>query len=227
MLEEDMAALIERAGALAYEEQIYLQIGVIVFRNTDHYPFMENRAILFDPTGGMAWDYHKANPTPGENMMIAAGPHILPTVDTPYGRLATLICYDADFPELARQAGQAGVDILLAPYKDWESVSAQHAQMATFRAIENGVWMVRPSLSGISTIVDPQGRVLAQVSAFGPDEPTVVATVATHGTPTPYAQFGDVFAYICLIGLAMLAGLAIAQRRQRNTLIPRIAEEPI
>jgi apolipoprotein N-acyltransferase len=225
MLEEDMAALIERAGAVAHEEQIYLQIGVIVFRNTDHYPFMENRAILFDPTGAVVWDYHKANPTPGENMVMAAGPRVLPTVDTPYGRLATLICYDADFPELARQAGKAGVDILLAPYKDWESVSAQHAQMATFRAIENGVWIVRPSLSGISTIVDPQGRVLAQVSAFGPDEPTVVATVATQRISTPYAQFGDVFAYMCLIGLVLLAGLAIAQRRQRKILVPLIANE--
>lgn len=227
MLEEDMAALIERAGAVAHEEQIYLQIGVIVFRNTDHYPFMENRAILFDPTGAVVWDYHKANPTPGENMVMAAGPRVLPTVDTPYGRLATLICYDADFPELARQAGQAGVDILLAPYKDWQSVSAQHAQMATFRAIENGVWLVRPSLSGVSTVVDPQGRVLAQVSAFGPDEPTVVATIGAQGTPTPYAQFGDVFAYTCLVGLAMLVGLAIAQGRQRHSPIPRIAEEPV
>jgi apolipoprotein N-acyltransferase len=227
MLEEDMAALIERAGAVAHDEQIYLQIGVIVFRNTDHYPFMENRAILLDPTGTVVWDYHKANPTPGENMKIAAGPHILPTVDTPYGRLATLICYDADFPELARQAGKAGVDILLAPYKDWQSVSAQHAQMATFRAIENGVWMVRPSLSGVSTIVDPQGRVLAQVSAFGPDEPTAVATIGTQGTPTPYAQFGDVFAYLCLVALTMLAGLAIVQRRQRDARVPVIAEEPV
>jgi apolipoprotein N-acyltransferase len=69
--------------------------------------------------------------------------------------------------------------------------------------------------------------VLAQVSAFGPDEPTAVATVATQGMPTPYAQFGDVFAYMCLIGLAMLAGLAIAQRRQRDTQIPLIAEEPV
>jgi apolipoprotein N-acyltransferase len=188
---------------------------------------MENRAILLDPTGAVVWDYHKANPTPGENMRIAAGPRVLPTVDTPYGRLATLICYDADFPELARQAGKAGVDILLAPYYDWQSVSAQHAQMATFRAIENGVWMVRPSSSGISTIVDPQGRVLAQVSAFGPDEPTVVAIVATQGTPTPYAQYGDVFAYVCLLGLAALVVLAIAQRRQRNTLIPLIGEEPV
>jgi apolipoprotein N-acyltransferase len=55
----------------------------------------------------------------------------------------------------------------------------------------------------------------------------VVATVATQGTPTPYAQFGDVFAYMCLIGLVVLAGLAIAQRRQRNTLIPLIGEEPV
>jgi apolipoprotein N-acyltransferase len=219
--------LIERAGAVAHEEHIYLQIGVIVFRNTNHFPFMENRAILLDPTGALIWDYHKANPTPGENMQIVAGPRVLPIVDTPYGRLATLICYDTDFPDLARQAGKAGVDILLAPYKDWQSVSTQHAQMATFRAIENGVWMVRPSLSGVSTIVDPQGRVLAQVSAFGPDEPTVVATVATQGTPTPYALYGDVFAYVCVLGLAMLALLAIAQRRQRISSIPRIAEEPI
>jgi apolipoprotein N-acyltransferase len=222
-----MAALIERAAAVAQEEQIYLQIGVIVFRNTDHYPFMENRAILLDPTGAQVWDYHKAYPTPGENMMIAAGPRLLPMVDTPYGRLATLICYDVDFPEFARQAGQAGVDILLAPYKDWQSVSAQHAQMATFRAIENGVWLVRPSLSGISTVVDPQGRVLAQVSAYGPDEPTAVATIGTQGTPTPYAQFGDVFAYACILGLAALALLALAQRRQRNAPAPLVADEPV
>jgi len=216
VLEEDMPALIGRAATLAREQQAYLQIGVIVFRNTDHFPFMENRAVLLDPTGDMVWDYHKARPTPGENMVIAAGPRVLPTVDTPYGRLATLICYDADFPELARQAGHAGVDILLAPYKDWKSVSAQHAQMAAFRAIENGVWLVRPSLSGISTVVDPQGRVLAQASAFGPDEPTVVATVADQGTPTPYAQFGDVFAWASLIGLAVLSALAAGIRPRRN-----------
>jgi apolipoprotein N-acyltransferase len=55
----------------------------------------------------------------------------------------------------------------------------------------------------------------------------VVAIVATQGTPTPYAQYGDVFAYVCLLGLAALVVLAIAQRRQRNTLIPLIGEEPV
>jgi apolipoprotein N-acyltransferase len=212
IIEEDTAAVLERAGKLARSAQIYLQLGLIVFNNSDHYPFMQNRAVLLDPTGAVVWDYHKARPTPGENTKVVAGPAVVPTVDTPYGRLATVICYDADFPALVRQAGQAGVDILLLPYKDWASVRVQHAQMATFRAIENGVSLVRPSLSGLSTAVDAQGRILAQVDAFTTDAPTLVAMVATHGIPTLYARIGDSFAYLCLVGLVMLILLARGRR---------------
>ncbi len=222
VLEEDTPALIARAASLARREGIYLQVGLVVFRNTDRYPFMENRAVLLDPTGATAWDYHKAYPTPGENMMIAAGPRTLPVVDTPYGRLAIAICYDVDFPDLIRQAGQAGVDILLAPYKDWESIRVQHAQMAIFRAVENGFAIVRPSLSGVSTIIDAQGRVLAQVDAFGPDEPTAVATVATQHATTLYARFGDWFAYLCVVGFAALI-LATLLRRTSQVVARRPA----
>ena len=195
VLAEEVATVLGRAGTLAQARQIYLQVGLIVFRNSDHFPFMENRAVLLDPTGAVVWDYHKARPTPGENTMVVAGPPLVPTVDTPYGRLATVICYDADFPELVRQVGRAGVDILLLPYKDWHSVKIQHAQMATLRAIENGVSLVRPSLSGLSTAVDPQGRILAQVDAFATEAPTLVTMVATHGMPTLYPWLGDSFAY--------------------------------
>ena len=222
VLEEDAPALIARAASLARQQGIYLQVGLVVFRNTDHYPVLENRAVLLDSTGTTAWDYHKAHPTPGENMMIAAGPRTLPVVDTPYGRLAIAICYDVDFPDLIRQAGQAGVDMLLAPYKDWESVRVQHAQMAIFRAIENGFVIVRPSLSGISTIVDAQGRVLAQADAFGPGEPTAVATVATQHATTLYARFGDWFAYLCVAGFAALT-TAMVLRRTTQVVVPRPA----
>jgi apolipoprotein N-acyltransferase len=173
---------------------------------------MENRAVLLDPTGATAWDYHKAHPTPGENMMVVAGPRSLPVVDTPYGQLATAIRYDVDFPDLIRQAGQAGVDILLAPYKDWESIRVQHAQMAIFRAVENGFAIVRPSLSGISTIIDAQGRVQAQADAFGAGEPTAVANVATQHATTLYARFGDWFAYLCVSGFAALILAALLRR---------------
>jgi predicted amidohydrolase len=41
--------------------------------------------------------------------------HIVPTIDTPYGRLAAMICVDADFPTTARQIGQVRADILILP----------------------------------------------------------------------------------------------------------------
>jgi apolipoprotein N-acyltransferase len=223
MLEEDVPALVARAAMLARQHGSYLQVGVIVFRNTDRYPFMENRAILVDPTGATVWDYHKAHPTPGENMMVVAGPRVVPVVTTPYGRLATVICYDADFPELVRQAGQAGADLLLVPSKDWQSVSAQHARMATFRAIEVGLWVVRPVSSGVSAVVDPYGQVLAQTDAFSGVEPTVTAVIVARGSSTLYTRFGDWFAYLCVAGLATLTGLAFGRRRVAVGPVPKPA----
>jgi apolipoprotein N-acyltransferase len=168
------------------------------------------------------WDYHKAHPTPGENMMVVAGPRVVPVVTTPYGRLATVICYDADFPELVRQAGQASADLLLVPSKDWQSVSAQHARMATFRAIEAGLWVVRPVSSGISAVVDPYGQVLAQTDAFLGAEPTTTAVMVSRGTPTLYTRFGDWFAYLCVAGLVVLAGWALVRRYAVSAMTPQV-----
>ncbi len=225
VIEEASAALIENAKKLASEEQVYLQIAILVFRNTDHFPFLENRVLMFGPTGSLVWDYHKARPTPGENTAIIAGPSVIPTVDTPYGRLATVICYDNDFPDLIRQVGQSGVDILLLPYKDWASIKVQHAQMAALRAIENGVSLVRPTLSGLSTAVDPQGRTLAQVDSYVTDAPTLVALVPTQGMPTLYARIGDTFAYLCIAGLLWLIVLAFLQRSTHKPVI--LVGEPL
>jgi apolipoprotein N-acyltransferase len=222
VLEEDVGALVARAAALAQQQDIYLQIGLIMFGKTDHYPFLENRVILLDPDGTTVWDYHKAHPTPGENMSVVAGPLVVPVVTTPYGRLATVICYDADFPELVRQAGQAGADILLVPSQDWPSVSAQHAQMATFRAIEDGLWVVRPVNSGISGVIDPYGQVLAQADSFSSGAPTMMATIVSRGTATLYVRFGDWFAYLCIAGLLALAALALVRRSTTIAAVPQV-----
>jgi len=222
VLEEDIPDVLARAANVAAGEHVYLQIGLVIFRDSEHYPFMENRAILFDPTGAQVWDYHKAYPTPGENTMVVAGPPIVPTVDTPYGRLATVLCYDNDFPELVRQAGQAGVDILFVPSKDWDSVKIQHAEMAKFRAIENGLSIVRPALSGLSSTIDPFGRITAQVNSFTTPDPTLRAQVSTGGTPTLYSHLGDGFAYLCLLALVFIIFLAFPGRRATDVPLPQM-----
>jgi len=212
--EEDAATVLERAAGLARREGIYLQIGLGSIGRGEHHPFAENRAVLFGPAGELLWDYHKAHLVPiGDAAEMAPGPASVPTVDTPHGRLATVICFDGSFVGYTRQAGLAGTDILFAPADDWYQNRYDHANMHVFRAIENGVALVRPGAKGITYITDRLGRVLAQSDYFAasPAAITLIA-VPTAGVPTLYTLIGDSFAYAVAAGLALLALLALARR---------------
>jgi apolipoprotein N-acyltransferase len=75
----------------------------------------------------VAWEYNKVRPVPGpEAAMQIRGDRKLRSLDTPYGRLSSVICFDADFPQLLRQAGALGTDILLDPSNDWRAIDSWH-----------------------------------------------------------------------------------------------------
>ena len=212
ILKEDEASFMARAQTLADEANIYLQVGLSTYRELAGSIQTENRAILLTPEGRVAWDYHKAKPTPGD--ADQPGPGLVPTIDTPHGKLATVICQDDLFPGLVSQAGRSGVDILLLPSNDWPAVAEWHSQVATFRAIENGVAIVRPTARGISSVTDHTGRTLAYRADYaGGDEQTLVAAVPTKGAATVYPYTRDAFAYLSVAGLAGLTGLALIRAR--------------
>lgn len=144
----------------------------------------------------------------------APGPGIVPVVDTPYGRLATVICFDADFPPLVRQAGRVRADILLVPASDWQPVAEMHSRMATFRAIENGMALVRPTRQGTSLAVDHQGRLLGyKADYFVGDDQTMVVNLPIRGASTLYGAIGDSFAYLAVACFIALAAIALLRRR--------------
>jgi apolipoprotein N-acyltransferase len=219
VLVEDQRAVVQRAAELAAQEGIYLQISMIVLLNTDGDdggPVNENHAVMLDPDGDVVWDYLKSKPTPGDGH--EAGPGVLPTVDTPFGRLSTVICQDDFFPGLLRQAGQDDVDILLVPSSDWASVAAWHAQQSSFRAVESGVSIVRSTRQGISLATDAQGRLVGHKADYEvADGQTLVTSVPTQGADTAYTVVGDLFAYLSLLLLLAIlmrhAVLALARRR--------------
>ena len=213
VLKEDEAALLDRAGALAREEGIYLQMGLIVILRSDQFPYGENRAVLIDPSGAVVWDYFKTVHPLEDAEIFAPGPGVVPVANTALGRLATVICYDMDFPALLRQAGQAQADLLLAPASDWAPVKFGHAQWATFRAIENGVSLVRPTRQGLQIAVDHQGRVLASADSLTTNPSTMVVVVPTRSVWTLYPVIGDAFAYLAAMGLLVLAIAALVRRR--------------
>ncbi|MGH3350837.1 MAG: nitrilase-related carbon-nitrogen hydrolase [Nocardioides sp.] len=213
VLAEDSAVLVDRARDLARAEAIYLQLGTVAVRRTQTHPYAENHAIMIGPDGRVIWDYLKTVHPFGDNQVYEPGPGTVPTVSTPYGVLSTVICYDADFPALVRQAGRAGADILLVPANDWQPIDAMLAQASIYRAVENGVSMVRPTGGGHSVIVNHLGETLAFGDYYAADRVTVLADVPIRGRDTPYPFLGEALVLLSAVVLAMLTLLSLVRRR--------------
>ncbi|MEZ4869437.1 MAG: nitrilase-related carbon-nitrogen hydrolase [Caldilineaceae bacterium] len=204
MLKEDEAATLAQVQTLARQEGIYLQAAFVVILQTQQFPYGENRVILVDPAGAIVWDYYKTVHPLGDAYVFAPGPGVIPAVTTPFGRLMTVNCFDADYPRLLRQVGQAGADLLLVPSHDWAQVRRMHVQIHAFRAIENGVSLLRPTGDGISLATDYLGRVLATADDFATTQPALVLDIPMQHVPTLYARFGDYFVYLCMAGWLMV-----------------------
>jgi apolipoprotein N-acyltransferase len=100
------------------------------------------------------------------------------------------------------------------PSSDWEPIAAWHAQQAPFRAVENGVALVRATRQGRSLATDAQGRLAGhKADYFVADDQTLVTSVPVHGVDTVYETIGDGVAYASAAGLVVLAGLALRRRR--------------
>jgi apolipoprotein N-acyltransferase len=209
VLEQDETALIERGGMLASQEGIYLGMALATLKSGQ--TLVDNKIVLIEPSGEVAWQYFKARPVPGEPSVRGDG-EIL-TLDTPYGKIAAAICFDMDFPNLIRQAGEAGVDVMFNPANDWEEVAPLRMRMATFRAIENGFSLVRPTSHGFSVATDYQARVLGLTNYFTSEDPVMVAYIPTKGVTTIYSRIGDLFAWLCIAGLVAAIGWVVVRRK--------------
>ena len=219
---EDEPQLLARAQVLARQEGVYLEMGLILVLRTDHFPYAENRAVLVGPAGQVLWDYAKTVQPLGDALVMASGPGILPVVDTPYGRLGTVICYDANFPTVVEQAGLARVDILLVPANDWAPITMMVSRLASYRAVENGMSLIRSTGHGITIVVDDLGEELATASYFATDSLTVTANVPMHGAATLYPRLGELPVYACAAVLLLLAGWAVI-RRATGAAAPAVA----
>lgn len=219
LLQEDEAGLLARASTLARTTGTYLDLGLIEWLSHPEPSGFSHvdEIILIDPQGHVIWHYQKAHPVPGEPW--APGDGQVPSVQTPYGRLANVICFDGDFLATMRQAGQVRADLMLMPSNDWREIDPYHTQLITFRAIENGYSLVRQTSHGLAMTVDYEGNVLAASDYFTPDPQVMVAYVPMHGVHTLYAAIGDLFAWLSIAGLVVLIGVAFARRRSAGKVV--------
>ncbi len=95
-------------------------------------------------------------------------------VKSPFGVLGLTICYDLRFPELFRHLVDLGATIFTVPAAFTETTGRAHWHtLLRARAVENLAWVIAPGQVGThadgratfghSLIVDPWGKVLAEV----------------------------------------------------------------
>jgi apolipoprotein N-acyltransferase len=88
---------------------------------------------------------------------------VYPTVEAPFGTLATAVCYDMDFTDTPRELALRGAKLVAVPSADWRAIASKHYTFAVFRALEKGAAFVKSEYSRDSAIVDPYGRIVASV----------------------------------------------------------------
>jgi apolipoprotein N-acyltransferase len=160
-------------------------------------------------------EYIKGNPIPVIEP-IQAGNGIIPVITTPYGKLGSVICFDGDFPEYVNQIGKNDVAILFIPVNEWKEMIPYHAQLQSFRAIENGVSVLRIGSGGVSMGVDYHGRIISYLDVYNTDERVIIADLPINGKTTFYAHFGSLFAQICVLFLVSSLGWIIYKRNTKE-----------
>ncbi|HKK01191.1 MAG TPA: apolipoprotein N-acyltransferase, partial [Desulfuromonadales bacterium] len=116
-------------------------------------------------------------------------------------KIGVLVCYEAIFPEIAREYVQMGSDLLVNITNDaWfgrSSAPYQLLAMSRFRAVENRVWLARAANTGISALIAPSGTITVRSSIFKRLE--LRGRVGLGARPTLYTRTGDLLPILALV----------------------------
>jgi apolipoprotein N-acyltransferase len=156
----------------------------------------ENKYLLIDSSGTIIYTYHKHQPVPGEPAL--QGKETLKVLDKEGLKIGAVICYDYDFPYLARGFGKLHSDIVAVPSSDWRGIDPLHSKMAAYRAVEQGHSILRSTRFGLSAAISPYGEMVAQMSSFDNNNKIMLAHLPVKRVATVYYFIGDSFIYCCI-----------------------------
>lgn len=111
-LAETQEQVLHRAQAVAEEFGVYL---IVPYAEVGEVPgIIYNSALLCAPDGITVGNTRKVYLWGEEKLKFRPG-HNFPVFNTPIGRIAVLICYDAEFPEPPRIVALEGAEIVFVP----------------------------------------------------------------------------------------------------------------
>lgn len=216
------------------------EIGLVVKKNNGrlrYYP--QNNAVMISGGGEVLQTYPKINLVPfgewfpyekwfvpvkrlvesfgGSDFVPGNKPELFNVDGLKFG---SLICYEGIFYRLCREYRNMGADFMVNITNDgWTDAyngHYQHYSASIFRAVENGIWMVRAGNDGVTAIIDPGGRVTASLPILKKSYLTGEIDTSQN-VETFYSKYGDLILFAALIFIGVvLSGLGLNYLRGKR-----------
>ena len=128
-------------------------------------------ALLYSPEGKLA-DYYQAVQAPPFRHVSESMGNKYKILETPFGKLGILLCYEDSLPGIARESVSHGAEILIAlsnpGHFSTTHMPYYHLMQDRMRAIESNRWLIRASANGYCALVDPRGRFIQKTELNKP-----------------------------------------------------------
>ncbi len=223
VLENEHAAAAIKTMLSGYEKPVYLLSGVLRYQYEGEHKKHFNSLVSFDSKLNIIASYNKSHLVPfGEYIPLqkwlplkpfvkfsgfeqGKGPQntMLPDI----GLFSPLVCYEVIFPGAVTEKTDRPDFIVNVTNDAWYGDSAgprQHFAQTQFRAIEEGLPVIRAANTGISGIIDPVGRITYQVDL---SKKSAENAVLPQKKPyiTTYTHFKDILFFVTLCFLLILS----------------------
>ena len=140
---------------------------------------------------------------------FSPGPRPAPITVPGAGRVQPLICYEGLYPGFTPGGGRRPQWIVNISNDAWFGATSgpiQHLNLASYRAIETGLPIVRSTPTGVSALIDPWGRVVDGRRLGSGESGVIDARLPRPASATLYGRFGDgLFWLLILSGFSTLA----------------------
>ncbi len=160
--------IVTKAARLADKYNLHLLFGLAERQPNGK---LSNSAILLDDNGQHLATYNKRHLWDRENEFFTAGKKSC-VVDTRFGKLGLMICYDNEFPEVARELAQAGAEVILSPTANMLPNAERQVPQIRARAMDNQCFVACINRSGVedtlhycgnSIVAGPDGEVIGRL----------------------------------------------------------------
>lgn len=162
--------IIESLSKLCIQHNIHIVGGTTPVQDSDT-GIIVNRCHFFSPSGAIGtqdklhmtrFEKEEWDVRPGKRLKI---------FDTDFGKLAITICYDVEFPEIARTAARAGATILIVPSCTDDRQGYLRVRLcAHARAIENQMYVINSSTVGSLPMVPAVSLNYGQAAILTPSD---------------------------------------------------------